>query len=847
MSGTEKKNYQLVKVYVRERPFSKNEIESKRPCIVKFSSSQELCIKSGSLEKQYTFDKVLGSKASQFEVYSVVVFPLIDCILSGYTCTVFAYGPTGTGKTYTMIGQNITPSTNFDNDPSIGIIPRAAAHLFSELKRLNKEFTVTISFIEIYNEEVRDLLIKDSVPLRVYDDPDNKGSTCIKGLCEVTVHNTNEVYNLLNMGTAERQTAATNLNRLSSRSHTIFTILVRTRELTIDGEEIIKSGKLNLIDLAGSENIGKSGATDMRAREAGTINKSLLTLGKVIKALASKMQHVPYRESKLTRILQDCLGGNCKTCLIATFSPCAFEETVSTLEYAHVARSIANCPQVNVSSNQSSLLENLQHELEALSKELNQARAGDGFHMNRAGYEKLCHDMRIKNERIVYLIKEITQLKEHMHAKQQQYEKLDQSFHRANADIEIINKELKEKNMKHEINQYVITHLNGTLQKLNNTTNLLLNVCETSKTHREIFYKKYETQINSTLHNASVAKKISSVSAGYLQQIQNSLETCMKNQEVSLLDLKSRISSLKDCQNLSLEHLHRLELELHSQSANQNLTFDNLFRTNAYSESTISSWLNSVVEENNQLQLQRHQEIKKKIENVGDYIFAKSAELEVQTAQGSVSLDDQFAVIENCSDVMSSHLLNLYRSLEEKYNNIQERRARNKTYRISLENSLTEATLKYESLLKERASIKNTQKIIDEIGVTLTSDMNKPLLNVKQTLISLNGCIEPMKVMTPMITDVIDNIEENRINSEKDIETCKCKMHQYFSTFINTFKEDLNYHNNVGSFLFPLCVYGKYMYIFSGIRNFNGPLDAANKLFRRKFTQNYSRTLSTDR
>jgi hypothetical protein len=89
--------------------------------------------------------------------------------------------------------------------------------------------------------------------------------------------------------------------------------------------------------------------------------------------------------------------------------------------------------------------------------------------------------------------------------------------------------------------------------------------------------------------------------------------------------------------------------------------------------------------------------------------------------------------------------------------------------------------------------------------------------------------IEPMKVMTPMITDVIDNIEENRINSEKDIDTCKCKMHQYFSTFINTFKEDLNYHNNVGSFLFPLFVYGKYMYIFSGIRNFNGPLDAANK------------------
>ncbi|KAH0822122.1 hypothetical protein GEV33_000669 [Tenebrio molitor] len=254
-------------------------------------TNNELVVRSGAVERRYGFDGVFGEETSQKEVYNSVVSPLIDCIIAGYNCTVFAYGQTGTGKTYTMIGDRIETL----EDVSVGMIPRSASHLFDELERIDSkiEHTVRVSFIEIYNEEVRDLLTGGGTTVKIYDDPENRGSVCVKGVKEATVFTVQEVNELLQVGLAERQTTSTNVNRQSSRSHSIFTLSVVTRELTVEGDELIKVGKLYLVDLAGSENIGRSGSTEMRAREAGNINKSLLTLGKVIKALAQKAQHVP--------------------------------------------------------------------------------------------------------------------------------------------------------------------------------------------------------------------------------------------------------------------------------------------------------------------------------------------------------------------------------------------------------------------------------------------------------------------------------------------------------------------------------------------------------------------------
>lgn len=215
-------------------------------------------------------------------------------MLAGYNCTIFAYGQTGTGKTYTMSGDMKESHGTYAE--TAGIIPRALYNLFSHLESEGGEYTVKCSFLELYNEELRDLLsVDDNVQVKIYDDSSKKRAIVIQGMEETYIKSAEEGAKLLLDGSYKRQVAATKCNDLSSRSHTVFTITVHVKEPGDDGEEILRTGKLNLVDLAGSENIGRSGAENKRAREAGMINQSLLTLGRVINALVDKASHVPYR------------------------------------------------------------------------------------------------------------------------------------------------------------------------------------------------------------------------------------------------------------------------------------------------------------------------------------------------------------------------------------------------------------------------------------------------------------------------------------------------------------------------------------------------------------------------
>ena len=224
-----------------------------------------------------------------------------------------------------------------------GIVPRVLYSLFDRLEKDGIESSVKCSFIELYNEELRDLLsVDDNVKLKIYEDNNKKGgsSTLVQGMEECHLKSATQGIHLLKEGSIKRQVAATKCNDLSSRSHTVFTITVYMKRTAEDGQEFLSAGKLNLVDLAGSENIQRSGAENKRAAEAGLINKSLLTLGRVINALVERGSHIPYRESKLTRLLQDSLGGRTKTCIIATLSPAKsnLEETISTLDYAFRAK-----------------------------------------------------------------------------------------------------------------------------------------------------------------------------------------------------------------------------------------------------------------------------------------------------------------------------------------------------------------------------------------------------------------------------------------------------------------------------------------------------------------------------
>ena len=265
----------------------------------------------------------------------------MDDILNGYNGTVFAYGQTGAGKSYTMMGSDI------EDEAQRGIIPRIVEQMFRSILQSpnNIEYTVRVSYMEIYMEKIRDLLVPQNDNLPVHEEK-NRG-VYVKGLLEIYVSSEQEVYEVMRRGGSSRATAATNMNQESSRSHSIFVITITQKNVETGSA---KSGQLFLVDLAGSEKVGKTGASGQTLEEAKKINKSLSALGMVINNLTDgKSTHIPYRDSKLTRILQESLGGNSRTTLIINCSPSSYNEaeTISTLRFGVRAKAIKNKAKIN--------------------------------------------------------------------------------------------------------------------------------------------------------------------------------------------------------------------------------------------------------------------------------------------------------------------------------------------------------------------------------------------------------------------------------------------------------------------------------------------------------------------
>ncbi|KAI2628068.1 P-loop containing nucleoside triphosphate hydrolase protein [Hypomontagnella submonticulosa] len=432
-AGGEETNIDVV---VRCRGRNEREVRENSAVVVSTEGvkgkSVELSMGPSALSnKTYHFDRVFSQAADQSMLYDDVVKPILEEMLSGYNCTIFAYGQTGTGKTYTMSG-NMNDTLGLLSDDA-GIIPRVLHSLFNKLDTEDTDSFVKCSFIELYNEELRDLIsAEEGAKLKIFDDTSRKGhaTTVVQGMQESHIKNATEGIKLLQDGSLKRQVAATKCNDLSSRSHTVFTITACVKQTGEDGAEYVSAGKLNLVDLAGSENIQRSGAENKRAAEAGLINKSLLTLGRVINALVDRGSHIPYRESKLTRLLQDSLGGRTKTCIIATISPAKsnLEETISTLDYAFRAKNIRNKPQVNQRINKEAMLREFTHEIERLRSELIATRQRNGVYLSNESYEEMTvesESRRIQNEEQAA---KIETLESHLRNKVQELLSLTSSF-----------------------------------------------------------------------------------------------------------------------------------------------------------------------------------------------------------------------------------------------------------------------------------------------------------------------------------------------------------------------------------------------------------------------------------
>ncbi|EGG14874.1 kinesin family member 13 [Cavenderia fasciculata] len=398
----EKKSVQNVQAFVRVRPLSPLELQSKEASPLDCISNKDIvCTYKGST-RQYQFDHVFPQDSRQQDLFDVGVRPIADEVLNGFNGTIFVYGQTGTGKTYTMEGK-------MDMQEEYGIIPRTIHYIFQTLEKAGSDYNVRVSHLEIYKEEIYDLLACNSSnehkSLNVYGkyinrkkkndremkDDSRKGTT-VPDLEEIVVSDTQSIMSILSKSCKRRQTAETLYNKQSSRSHCIFSVTIHIKETTLGGEDLIKIGKLNLVDLAGSENAQKSGSNNERLREASVINQSLLTLGRVISALTSDTNsHIPYRDSKLTRLLQDSLGGKTKTSIIATVSPSSInlEETVNTLDYAFKAKNIKNTPQINQKMSKNSLLKEQAAEIGRLKQLLQAAYDKNGVYLTMDVYKTM--------------------------------------------------------------------------------------------------------------------------------------------------------------------------------------------------------------------------------------------------------------------------------------------------------------------------------------------------------------------------------------------------------------------------------------------------------------------------
>ncbi|XP_021508896.1 chromosome-associated kinesin KIF4A-like [Meriones unguiculatus] len=385
-----------VRVALRCRPLSPKEIgEGCRMCLSFVPGKPQVVV---GTDKSFTFDFVFDPSAEQEEVFTTAVAPLLKGVFKGYNATVLAYGQTGSGKTYSMGGAY---SADQDNEPTTGIIPRVIQLLFKEMdERTESEFTLSVSYLEIYNEEILDLLCspcEKATQVHVRDDP--KAGIKIVGLTEKLVSAASDMVSCLEQGNNSRTVAATAMNSQSSRSHAVFTISIKQRKKTDKNSSF--HSKLCLVDLAGSERQKKTKAEGDRLKEGININLGLLCLGNVISALGDgkKGSFVPYRDSRLTRLLQDSLGGNSHTLMIACVSPADsnLEETLNTLRYADRARKIKNKPVVNTDP-QTAEINHLKQQVHQLQVLLLQARGGSLPGSTEADPPETLQSLKEKNQ-----------------------------------------------------------------------------------------------------------------------------------------------------------------------------------------------------------------------------------------------------------------------------------------------------------------------------------------------------------------------------------------------------------------------------------------------------------------
>lgn len=523
--------------------------------------------------KVFKVDQVYGPNADQRLLFDNVVLPLFGDFVSGLNVTILAYGQTGSGKTYTMCGDL--------EGEHAGIIPRVLSRLFSAL---DGDYMVKLSCVELYKEELHDLVndelelmpLKSKLRLVNEMGPGQTNSTVIHNLSQVHIDNSEMGFNILKKCLTKRKTSTTKLNDLSSRSHTIFTINLYREVKDASGASEYRVSKMNLVDLAGSEDINKSGAVNERAREAGSINQSLLTLGKVINSLSEgkEQRHIPYRESKLTRLLQGSIGGKTKTALIATISPAKInaQETISTLNYASKAKNIRNLPQSTFDSDmvlKKVLVQDLSGQISRITRDLLANRDKEnGIKMSYQNYEDLNRNadnfqvnLKEKNTEISGLKLKLDRKDAEISELQQKLLRLENNSQGMKASLETtennfasLTAEFSALQRNYNIqNEKVSRLIRGNVHGLSSALNEVVGLLNSDNAAIDAGFHSLESEVKSQFSNLLLRLSDKIKNIGLLLESQSSVVESMLRRNADISPVVEQVNKLEDVGTSLLE------------------------------------------------------------------------------------------------------------------------------------------------------------------------------------------------------------------------------------------------------------------------------------------------------
>lgn len=514
--------------------------------------------------KVFKVDQVYGPGADQTLVFENVAAPLFNDFVAGLNVSLLAYGQTGSGKTHTMFGDL--------QGENAGIIPRLLSQLFAQTAEI--DCCIKISCVELYKEELNDLINNDlellpvKAKLRLVSEPSRDyGVASVQNLTELPIDSSDMGFRVLQKCLSKRRTSATKLNDRSSRLHTIFSIILYQKTNGDTENPFYRVLKMNLVDLAGSEDIHKSGAVNERAREAGSINQSLLTLGKVISSLSEgkEARHIPYRESKLTRLLQGLIGGKTKTALIATISPAKIniQETLSTLTYASKAKNIRNLPQSTQSSQtllKKVLVKDLSAQIARLTRDLLASKdKDDGIKMSLQNYQAYGDSIRELESSVLEKTSEINRLSEKLKAKVEEAESLRERLEKAEKDSTIL--QLKYQNNSAQLlqisnnlsdltrrykeqNRKVLKLVESNVSEINGMIETTINGLTSGKDKTSRMISLASTELVCALEASrnSLRKKTEQLSTSIVEEAQREFSDIMKKS----LDVSSQLEQIRN-------------------------------------------------------------------------------------------------------------------------------------------------------------------------------------------------------------------------------------------------------------------------------------------------------------